>query len=291
MPATRKSLVDFFSRALTTFQSSPDPFAVLCTLPHHGAPDPAPRPATHPVSSLIVLDSSFNPPTTAHAQMARSAVQAARAAAGSPDGVRLMLLLAVRNADKAPKPASFPLRLGMMEGFGRGLVEELGHGLQVDLAVTTRALFYDKARAVAQTEFYQADDVEEPEQAFLVGFDTLTRILDAKYYDVEDGGMEKALGPFFERARLRVTVRPDEAWGGREEQEQKVRRLADGELEAVGGDGRWVSEKVDLVEGGGDGVSSSKVREMVKDGSMADVESMVGAEVKEWIEEEGLYTD
>ncbi|UKZ56179.1 hypothetical protein TrVGV298_010008 [Trichoderma virens] len=118
-----KQLVDYFSRSLTSFHSSPDVFRILCTLPHAGQ-EPVSRPASG-VRRLVVLDSSFNPPTRAHAEMARSALKWASSSSSSSEGTRLMLLLAVNNADKAPKPASFPVRLGMMEGFGRDLLGSL----------------------------------------------------------------------------------------------------------------------------------------------------------------------
>ncbi|KAF7544997.1 hypothetical protein G7046_g9661 [Stylonectria norvegica] len=119
MRPTPKALVDFFSRSLAAFQSSPDAFRVLCTLPHRQA-TPAPRRVASPLNNLVVLDSSFNPPTTAHASMAQEALEAIDGGV-SP---RLVLLLAVNNADKAHKPASFPVRLGMMEAFGRELLEQ-----------------------------------------------------------------------------------------------------------------------------------------------------------------------
>ncbi len=49
-----------------------------------------------PAGTLYVLDSSFNPPTRAHFDMAVSALEHDRGAAPK----RLILLLATRNADK-----------------------------------------------------------------------------------------------------------------------------------------------------------------------------------------------
>ncbi|KAL7943836.1 Nucleotidylyl transferase [Trichoderma barbatum] len=287
-----KQLVDFFSRSLTSFHSSPDVFRVLCTLPH-SSPEPASRPASA-VKRLVVLDSSFNPPTTAHAEMARSALKWA-SSASEAEGTRLMLLLAVNNADKAAKPAGFPVRLGMMEGFGRdllGRIEREGGGRpEIDLAVTTMPYFSDKARVIGESGMYSSSSEgggQEPEQVFLAGFDTVIRIFNPKYYG--EGGMKAALGPFFERARLRVTMRTDDEWGGEAEQEEYVRGLGEGKLDEVGGDAAWAG-RVDLVEGRGDGVSSSKVREMVKNGGKEGLEKLVDEEVMGWIEREGLYKE
>ncbi|KAK4075148.1 uncharacterized protein Triagg1_4812 [Trichoderma aggressivum f. europaeum] len=294
-----KQLVDFFSRSLTSFHSSPDVFRILCTLPHAGA-EPVSRPASG-VRRLVVLDSSFNPPTRAHAEMARSALKwasssssysegASFSSSSHSDGTRLMLLLSVNNADKAPKPASFPVRLGMMEGFGRDLLGSLGDvGTEIDLAVTTMPYFHDKARVISESWMYSSSsEGREPEQVFLAGFDTVIRIFNPKYYG--DGGMRAALGPFFERARLRVTMRTDDEWGGEEEQREYVRGLGEGRLDDVGGDVAWAG-RVDLVEGRGDGVSSSKVRDMVKRGEKEGLERLVDGEVMGWIEGEGLYRE
>ncbi|RTE72481.1 hypothetical protein BHE90_013106 [Fusarium euwallaceae] len=267
------SLITTFSRALTSFQSSPDTLRILCTLPHVSN-TPAPRRPSHPVRDLIILDSSFNPPTLAHAGMARSALQAH----GSS---RLMLLLSVNNADKAPKPASFPVRLGMMEALGRELVGEV-EGLEVDVAVTTMPFFHDKAKAIVQSGFYG-----DATQTFLAGFDTLVRIFNPKYYG--EGGMRLALGPFFDAAKVRVTTRPDETWGGVEEQRAW---LTGAKLGEVGGDDAWVG-RVEIVEGdeGGEGVSSSRVREVVKSGDVEELDGLVSEEIKGWIEREGLYRE
>ncbi|KAL7799901.1 Nucleotidylyl transferase [Trichoderma ceciliae] len=302
-----KQLVEFFSRSLASFCSSPDAFRVLCTLPRcAGSQEPASRPSSR-LQRLVVLDSSFNPPTRAHAKMAKSALEWAflsSSASSSSSSVsssisseagaapaRLMLLLAVNNADKAPKPASFPVRLGMMEAFGHDLPGTLQGDIkpEIDLAVTKMPYFHDKARAIAESGFYSSSGNQEPEQIFLAGFDTVIRIFNPKYYST-GGGMRAALGPFFERARLRVTMRTDDEWGGEAEQEDYVRGLGEGKLEEVGGDMAWAG-RVDLVEGRGDAVSSSKVREMVKGGERGGLGSLVDDEVLGWIEEEGLYKE
>ncbi|EGR47984.1 uncharacterized protein TRIREDRAFT_62871 [Trichoderma reesei QM6a] len=298
-----KQLVDFFARSLTSFQSSPDVFRVLCTLPHvvGGGREPGPRRASSQVvRRLVVLDSSFNPPTRAHGEMARSALRT------TTTSVRLMLLLSVNNADKAPKPASFPVRLGMMDAFGHGLLRSLedeGIRPEIDVAVTKMPYFHDKARVIGESGVYGPSSssssssalgeggAHEPEQVFLAGFDTVIRIFNPKYYGGGEG-MKAALGPFFERARLRVTMRTDDEWGGEEEQRAYVRGLGEGVLDEVGGDAAWAG-RVDLVQGGGtgNGVSSSRVREMVRRGQREALGEMVDDEVLGWIEGMGLYRE
>ncbi|KAK2592495.1 hypothetical protein QQS21_009805 [Conoideocrella luteorostrata] len=320
----RNQTLQFFTRSLAAFQSSRDAFRVLSTVPPSAsAPGKASR---RPVRKLIILDSSFNPPTRAHAQMARSAVREAG------PGAKLMLLLAVQNADKGVVPAALEVRLGMMEGLARELVHgddgfETGteeartrntdrdgggdDGLVVDLAVTTMPFFHDKAKSIAESGIYDSDG--EAEQVFLCGFDTVIRIFNPKYYVDQPSTpstrslhpssqpldnseqlqpVQRALGPFFARAKLRVTMRPDDEWGTAEEQRMYVESLEKGGLEGVGGDKAW-ARRIELVEGVEGVVSSSMVRRVVRDYGGDDdggaLDDLVGGEVRRWIRGERLY--
>lgn len=193
-----------------------------------------------------------------------------------------MLLLSVNNADKAPKPASFPIRLSMMETMGRELLDE---GVEIDVAVTTMPFFHDKAKAISESGFYATQGGGQPTQTFLAGFDTIVRIFNPKYYNE---GIQNALGPFFEKCKVKVTTRPDETWGGVDEQRAWLTKER---VRDVGGDEAWV-DRVEMVEGRqGDGdVSSSRVREIVKSGE-GSLDGLVGEEVGGWIEREALYRD
>lgn len=282
---SRKALVEYFSRSLSSFQSSQDAFRILCTLPHHrenAAPSPSPRRPQQPVKRLVVLDSSFNPPTLAHLRVATSALQAGA-------GARLLLLLAVNNADKAPKPVAFAVRLGLMCAFAEDLLAQgAREGMEVDVGVTTMPFFHDKARAVEGGGFYG----EGVEQVYLAGYDTLIRIFNPKYYPEAEGGMKAALGPFLERGKLRVSLRVGDEWGGEEEQRRYLEGLREGGLEEVGGKREW-AERVDLVTGteGGEVVSSSKVREMAGRGDEKGLKGLLGERVRGWVLEEGLYRE
>ncbi|KAI5927852.1 Nucleotidylyl transferase [Camillea tinctor] len=218
------NLVPFFTQALKNYQASGSRFRVLCSLPAIASSpssppstsDPDALPPRHPPRSLLILDSSFNPPTLAHQGMVLSAASA------SPPPHRILLLLATVNADKAPQPATFPQRLAMMHVFARDLLDALPsptspcaqnsngeNGAEeeaqtiVDIAVTTEPYFSSKSAAIAASGFYPHP---APEQVFLAGFDTLVRIFNPRYYP--PGAMRAALAPFFARARLRITARP-----------------------------------------------------------------------------------
>lgn len=357
--------------ALRQFQASGKAFQLLDTSPPAPAAAAAAR-APRRCKTLVILDSSFNPPTLAHMQMALSALRdlrtqrdiaaalkggaaAERAAArgrgigvgGDDDGVRLLLLLAVNNADKAPKPAPFEQRLLMMRYFAgdiqrawraaeaqtqtqaqtpalaetragqeQGRAAELGQedDLPVDIGLTTHPYFHDKSAAIASSSDYDFSSSSSPaepaatEQIFLAGYDTLIRIFNPKYYSapVPEAGvgssdktpMQASLDPFLERVRLRIMMRTDADWGGREEQMRYVEGLVDGdELESVGGRREW-AKRVEMVEAmeaeEGLVVSSTEARAAVKDGDWQKLRRLVPEGVAGCIEkgdvswEEGL---
>lgn len=311
------NLVPFFTRALKTFQLSKSSFEVLCSLPpaaessspSSSSSDPAVRkPQQHgPPRTLFVLDSSFNPPTLAHQRMALSAVRDDQQKkkkkaeeAGTPS--RVLLLLAINNADKAPKPAAFPQRLAMMYVFALDLLEATAaassEAVEIDLAVTTEPYFHSKSGAVAGDPLFSGgggagrEEAAAAEQVYLTGFDTLIRIFDGKYYP--DGSMRRALDPFLARARLRVTMRPDADWGGAGEQRAYLGRQAAGGLEEAGGRREWAGrvEMVDEEEEKHETViSSTKVRDAVVGEDWGGLRGYVSAGVADWIRSEGLYRE
>lgn len=249
---------------------------------------------------------------------------------GGGGGVRLLLLLAVRNADKAAKPAAFEQRLAMMWAFARDVRRALeegeeteeeegnkrstGAGVAVDVALSTEPYFHAKSAAIAESDFYsglerdgskaQRDGGTAPEQVILAGYDTLIRIFDPKYYGPPSGIAEvssagetpirRALDPFFRRARLRVTMRTDDEWGGEDEQRAYVERLVHGdEPEKIGGSREW-AKRIELVDGRKEGepaVSSTLAREAAKAQDWDRLVRLVPPEVKKWIEREKLYAD
>lgn len=279
--------ISFLSTALRSFVSAPhSAFQLLYTLPN-------PHAKTTP-KSLYILDSSFNPPTRAHLRICTSALLH-DGAADQPK--RLLLLLATQNADKAPQPAAFEHRLAMMSVFAGELVKEVFRqkhkgDVEVDVGVTKEARFVDKARVLEECAEYSSGDEENPvAQVHLVGYDTLIRLLDTKYYPPL-----RTLEPLegiFRSHRVRVTRRTDDAWGGREEQDAYLRRLEKGDRENEGGRREW-AQRIDLVEGkeeGEDTVSSTKVREAVKRKDEPALMKMVTEGVGRWILDEKLYLE
>ena len=69
-----------------------------------------------------------------------------------------------------------------------------------------------------------------------------------------------------------------------------MERLRRGEMEGVGGRREW-AERIELVEGRGAVISSTRVREMVREGDRGGLEALVTRGVAGWIWREGLYGD
>ena len=283
-------------------------------------------------------------------------------------GLRLLLLLAVVNADKAPKPAAFDQRLAMMWAFARDVQRALrgeederpevlasgpgprpqlnehdqeagqkqGLDVSVDIALTAKPFFHEKSRAMAESEFYkplptegqeegQKEEAEDDtmEQVILAGYDTLIRIFNPKYYggpptsitqigtqirhvhDPSQKGtpMQQALDPFFSRAKLRVTMRTDDEWGGKDEQTAYLESLLSEEGLAKIGGSKWWGERIEMVEGltstcrkEGEGemekvevVSSTYARKAAEGEEWGRLGRLVSPGVGKWIEGERLY--
>lgn len=275
-----------YASLLKRFTASSKDFDILTTVPADRSPAP---------KILYVLDSSFNPPTLAHLRIASSALLERL----EPSS-HLLLLLATQNADKPSKPALFEDRLAMMELFAHDLRAHLAAKSSkaaspepssfdrmptIGIGVTKKPYFVDKALAIEASGCYPTP----LEQVHLIGYDTLIRIFNAKYYP--PAHTLEPLSPLFSRHRLRVTLRPDDEWGGREEQRVFLRGLAQGDREDEGGCRQW-AEKIQLVEGKTaeeQVVSSTKVREAAQSAS-PDLSRLVSSRIREFVLSERPYS-
>ncbi|ORY64152.1 uncharacterized protein BCR38DRAFT_434175 [Pseudomassariella vexata] len=300
-----RQLLSFFTRALKSFQQSNATFRVLCSISSEPRQNEhVSLPPRQAPQFLLILDSSFNPPTLAHQRMALSALSEDKYAHTS----RVLLLLAINNADKAPKPAAFPQRLAMMHIFASDLLKCSRKTMSatetetcvVDIAITTEPYFHSKSNAISGCDFYKGTDgtsaeaapsSQGMEQVYLVGFDTLIRIFSPKYYP--DDSMKQALDPFFSHSQLRVTMRPDADWGDAKEQVAQLENLRAGKLEESGGRKEW-ADQVEMVEGRQEGdvvVSSTKVRGAVQKEDWESLKKLVSEDLSEWVRRAGLYKE
>ncbi len=263
---------------LRDFAKSPSSFKLVRTVPL------AESSLATAAKTLYVLDGSFNPPTKAHHRIATSALFEDHGSAPK----RLLLLLATQNADKARIPASLEDRLVMMTLFAHELLFDVQQAAPplIDIGLIKQPYFHDKAAALDESGIYPGS----PQQVHLIGFDTLIRIFNNKYYPPEHH--LRVLEPFLRQHRLRATYRTDDEWGSRQEQDQYIQDIADGSRTDEGAQRGW-ARQLTLVEGRQDGedvVSSTLAREAAKcDPSLLD--KYVKPSIRDWIISEKLYLE
>ncbi|KAF1960049.1 Nucleotidylyl transferase [Byssothecium circinans] len=315
-----RALLPELEQALHSFTSSASKFRIVRTV------NPSPR---DKVKTLFILDSSFNPPSRAHAWLAESALRSftKKRESGAEErdgGCTLLLLYATSNADKAPSPASFVQRIALMTIFAEDLSRilqsrsrtqqqntEAGGKLSqemadvsIDIGLTTEPYYTDKSRAISSAvpPVYAA----KPSHVHLVGYDTLIRFCNPKYYSSYTPPLS-ALASFFDAGHgLRVTARPydveDEssrAFGTVGEQRAYVEGLREGRLETEGFRREWgrsIELAVDVDEDAeearkGKGVSSTRVRSAAKRGEWEVVEKLCTEGVAVWVRDQGLYAE
>ena len=216
--------------------------------------------------TLYILDSSFNPPTKAHLGLALSSLTPS-----VPSTV--LLLLAIQNADKAAKPATFDHRLEMMQLLAKR-IERTSSSTTALIALSKHPIFVNKAKEVTLA-FPSAKQF-----VWLVGYDTLIRILDKKYYS---GTVEESLRVFWEKNRLVCAIRGDEIV--EREYVEKIRR---GEIDGVP---RMWAEYVKVIEPVGKEESSTRARAAAAVGRWEELGVVVPEEIAEYLKAEQLYIE
>lgn len=195
----------------------------LVYTPHDKWPIPHPRftPIVHRPLRVLVLDSSYNPPTLAHLALANTRRPAyslhpyensynSATDCDALDYDAKLLLLSVRNADKTLKPgdASHLQRLEMMTLLAKNVVRHdnisldsphdgtiaAEEGANVAVAIIDEPTFVGKSRnlrAFLQNRFAKLASTTPPspiydtQLTFLLGFDTLERFILPRYYPSE----------------------------------------------------------------------------------------------------------
>jgi nicotinamide-nucleotide adenylyltransferase len=291
--ATIRAILPDLESALHSFTSSPSKFRVVRTV---NATNTQPR-------TLYILDSSFNPPSIAHLTLATSALKHHAPSETGP--FRFLLLFSTHNADKAPSPASFVQRIALMTVFAEDLSRHLKSqtpqqadiaDISIDIGLTKEPYYSDKSAAIKETTppFYSSD----PIHVHLVGYDTLIRFCNPKYYPKYDPPLS-ALKPFFDAGhKLRVTQRPadpsDESsneFGTVEEQEKYLQSLRDGDEEKAGFVPAW-GNNIDMAKAEkGVGISSTRVRNAAKEGKWDVVDELCTEGVAAWLKDQSLYKE
>ncbi|CAK5268290.1 unnamed protein product [Mycena citricolor] len=135
------------------------------------------------------MDSSFNPPTRAHMALAN----APRPFVESSGYDAKIYLLSIKNADKTLKStdATYLQRLEMM----RLLAQDAGDEDSVAVGIIDEPTFVGKATKLQtflkhRLSALSANNLIRPELTFILGFDTLERLVAPRYYSSSSDGTE-----------------------------------------------------------------------------------------------------
>ncbi|KAL0263370.1 hypothetical protein SLS55_002350 [Diplodia seriata] len=249
------------------------------------------------------MNSSFNPPSIAHLALATSAVT--RPVIRDPNPHRILLLFSTHNADKAPTPASFEHRLAMMTLFAEDLSASISntpsafqsrHDVAIDIGLTKKPYYTDKSIAITTSE--PNPYPSNPTHVHLIGYDTVTRFLAAKYYPDHSPPLS-ALAPYFDPGhKILATLRPSDPndssskeFGSTEEQIAYIEGLSDGSLAKDGFKPEWARQVDHLVSQEGIGVSSTRIRKAAKAHDWAELQQLCTPGVAAWVENQRLYQE
>lgn len=281
MSSIKKSPKSFL-KPLQEFISSNNDFQIIYST------SPQKNWVTPLTNRVCVLDSSFNPPHLGHFTLAEESLRYTYKNQLVPREERcLVLLLSVKNADKTqPQPANFEDRIEMMYLMANYLNKSLN--VNVSIGLTDHAKFVDKS--VSILKYIQATlpniELNDLKLTFLVGFDTLVRIFNPKYY-LPDKLLE-SLSIFMKTTDLFCLTRNDDKISNKE-QTQYVSDISNGKLEHV--PSHW-SSNIHLINNTDDSadkiglISSSSIRKEI---SQNNWHNQVIPEIKEYIVKEGLY--
>lgn len=211
---------------------------------------------------LCIVDSSFNPPNFAHIKLAQLGLEQV------PNST-VVFLLATGNADK---PAASTTQLThRAELMRRAALYVDPTGSRVRVGLTTAPFFIDKALAF-HNEF------NANRLLFIVGYDTLVRFVDQKYYKEP---VSQVLDRFFDISEMMVLTRYDESIKDKikihpKAQTETAEKLVGKHQSKV----HFVLSQDDTAE-----VSSSRART-----SLQDLEACCPPSVVEYVQENNLYS-
>ncbi|KAG5638481.1 hypothetical protein H0H81_012413 [Sphagnurus paluster] len=223
MAASRASIMALLHRLQNGLSHPP---IEIVHLPHSRWPLPK-SPPNRNTLQVMVLDASFNPPTLAHLSLANTLPSCSNKKEETetmytndiPHYDAKLLLLSVRNADKALKPgdATHMQRLHMMEIFSRHVTHHnnIQHSQELPnlaIAIIDEPTFVGKS-SILQTFFknWFAATPHNPhydiQLNFMLGFDTLERLIQPRYYGSQEQmltSLRKFLSPGPEGDNSRV---------------------------------------------------------------------------------------
>ena len=157
----------------------------------------------------------------------------------------------------------------------------LAHKIEVTSSMVTALVALSKhARFVDKAKEIERAFPSIKELVWLMGYDTLIRILDKKYYT---GPLEESLRGFLNRNRVVCAIRGDEV-----EERAFIEKIQAGEVAGVP---PVIADYITIIDPVGKEASSTRARTASAKGRADEVRQLVPGEIAEYIEKEQLYKD
>ncbi|GME97506.1 catalytic activity protein [[Candida] boidinii] len=260
-------------------------------------------------NNLCILDSSFNPPHKGHFSLVKQCIlhnfnsDHNQLNITTINNKSVLLLLSVNNVDKKAQPAKFEDRLEMMYILASKISDELG--ISVSIGITKFAMFTDKSKEI--NSYINNLKIEENGNVtysnnikliFLMGYDTLIRVLNPKYYLPHS--LKDSLSEFMENCDLFTLTRSSasDAESSSTENNQEINSqfqyLQDIKENKIEGIPKEWGPKIHLVNGDSSSISisSSEIRKNVslnKNESTKFLETSTFKEISDYIRTKNLY--
>ncbi|ODV62492.1 nicotinamide-nucleotide adenylyltransferase [Ascoidea rubescens DSM 1968] len=238
------------------------------------------------VKNILILDSSFNPPHKAHLSLINNSINYYNTKIHKEKiENEVLLLFSTNNADKKFDNTieDFSNRLNMVKLFADYINVYSGNNVRIGL--TKNAKFINKYNSIKEEFSSLKTDINK--FIFLMGFDTLIRVFDSKYY--KPLTVEESLDEFIRNSRLFVLTRK------MNENDRDSYGLQTGYLDRISRTEKiipidWLSH-IDLIENSEKemtSVSSSDIRKRIGLNE-DDWQFHVVDSIRDYIIERGLY--
>ncbi|CAH2354114.1 nicotinamide mononucleotide adenylyltransferase [[Candida] railenensis] len=261
----------FLAKALNEFIASSNDFKILYS--------PSTAPQVQHVDRICILDSSFNPPHLGHLSLALESLK--QSYSTENEQKILYLILSVKNADKlVPQPASFAERIDMMCLMADSISRN--YGFKVEVGLTKHAKFVDKSMSILNYIKSSQQESTPPKITFSVGFDTIIRLFNPKYYIPDK--LSIALDEFMKTTDIFCLTRGNEDTTYQEQIKYiaDIKHGKDGDIPHHWSTNIFLQKKLDEET---TDISSSAIRKQIETGSEKDGKwsDSVLPEIKEYI--------
>jgi len=235
-------------------------------------------------SRVLILDSSFNPPHFGHAALVKKSIlyrfpEKSNVSTSTINRKSVLLLLSLKNADKKSADLrNYAERLDMIQLLASHISAD--YGIACSIGLTDKSLFAEKINAISE-------ELNKPEvkYTFLLGFDTLVRLLDPKYYPGQS--VSSALKPLFSNSDCFILSRDDKKYT-QEEQRKYVQRFESPDSKIAISSGLTRHLYLEKGDGPSLSISSSEIRSLIES-RKEDWKKYTYFDIADYIVENDLY--